>query len=93
MTYPPKSFNSPLRLAVAATMLAISVGVMGCAGNKSKSSDSSDYSSLGGSESSASAAPTVNPSQERVDEAKRSAEEAEQKAHDLRAEKAKASGN
>jgi hypothetical protein len=89
MTLTPQTFKSPLRMALLAATLTFSFGMVACAGNKSKSSGS-DYSSLGETEA---AAPKANPSQERVDEAKRSAEEAEQKAHELRAEKAKASGN
>jgi hypothetical protein len=54
----------------------------GCAGSK-KSSSSSDYSALDSQEPSKSA---------KVDDARRSAEEAELKAHQLREEKARTQG-
>jgi hypothetical protein len=92
MNSTPKSLkapaSTPLRAALGSLLaLALLGAFTGCAGSKKSSSN---YDSLG----SASSEPTISPSQQRVDEAKRSAEEAEQRAHDLRVEKAKSkSGN
>lgn len=66
--------------ALAASLLAFP----GCAGSKSSSSaSSSDYSAMESQEPAKSA---------KVDDARRSAEEAEMKAHQLREEKARAPG-
>ena len=64
--------------ALAASLLAFP----GCAGSKSSSS-SSDYSAMDSQEPAKSA---------KVDDARRSAEDAEMKAHQLREEKARAPG-
>lgn len=86
-TLAPTLSRSAIGILMALTLLG---AMTGCAGSKKSSSN---YDSLG-STSSESSEPTISPSQQRVDEAKRSAEEAEQRAHDLRTEKAKnKSGN
>lgn len=92
-TLAPTLSRSAIGILMALTLLG---AMTGCAGSKKSSSN---YDSLGSassesSGSSESSEPTISPSQQRVDEAKRSAEEAEQRAHDLRTEKAKTkSGN
>jgi|GEM_PF-4730731 len=78
-----KSFKS----APAGFLVALGIAAFfatGCAGSK-KSSGGGDYSSLGSSSEAAPDAPS-----QKVEDARRSAEEAEQKAHELRMEKAKA---
>lgn len=69
-----KSFVRPVSLAA---VLACSVAFIGCAGSKSASSSMSEASA-------GSAEPARN---QKLDDARRSAEEAEAKAHDLREEK------
>lgn len=68
-----KSFVRPASLAV---VLAGSIALTGCAGSKSSSSSMSDGNSA--------SEPARN---QKLDEARRSAEEAEAKAHELREEK------
>ena len=68
-----KSFVWPVSLAA---VLACSIAFTGCAGSKSASSSMS--------EASASSEPARN---EKLEEARRSAEDAESKAHELREEK------
>jgi hypothetical protein len=72
------------RYLAAAAMAASLLALPGCAGSKSSSSSSSDYSALGDSQGPAKSA--------KVDDARRSAEEAEMKAHQLREEKARNPG-
>lgn len=69
-----KSFAWPVSLAA---VLACSVAFTGCAGSKSASSSMSEASMDAGT-------PVRN---ERLEEARRSAEDAEAKAHELREEK------
>ena len=70
-----KSFVWPVSLAA---VLACSVAFTGCAGSKSASS------SMSGASASASSEPARN---EKLEDARRSAEDAESKAHELREEK------
>jgi hypothetical protein len=70
-----KSFVGPVSLAV---VLACSAAFMGCAGSKSSSSSSSSM------DSSMSSEPARN---QKLEDARRSAEDAEGKAHELREEK------
>ena len=71
--------SSLLRFLAPAAMAASLLAFPGCAGSKSSSSGS-DYSALDNGESAKTA---------KLDDARRSAEEAELKAHQLREEKAR----
>ena len=71
--------SSLLRFLAPAALAASLLAFPGCAGTKSSSSGS-DYSAMGNQESAKSA---------KLDDARRSAEDAEQKAHQLREEKAR----
>jgi hypothetical protein len=73
--------SSFLRSLVPAAVVVSLFGFMGCAGSKNSSSGS-DYSALdnGGGESARN---------QKLEDARRSAEEAEMKAHQLREEKAR----
>lgn len=71
--------SSSLRYLAPAALAASLFAFPGCAGSKSSSSGS-DYSAMGSQEPAKSA---------KLDDARRSAEDAEQKAHQLREEKAR----
>jgi hypothetical protein len=71
--------SSLLKYLAPAALAAALLAFPGCAGSKSSSSGS-DYSAMGSQEAAKSA---------KLDEARRSAEDAEQKAHQMREEKAR----
>jgi hypothetical protein len=80
MTSSLEKSKSTVWLAASVCLVTLALAMTGCAGSKK---------SAGSEMSSSTQEASAPPANEKLDEAKRTAEEAEQKAHELRVEKAK----